>query len=125
MKSDEPLPERSKARQAEKDQIRDTMSKVLRIVFLFFAVVLALGAFLVAAHENVSQDNPVVRFILDFAGAIDGPFSRENGVFAFKGENAEIKDAVVNWGIAAMVYLAIGRYLQRLLAPRSKSPSTR
>jgi hypothetical protein len=26
---------------------------------------------------------------------------------------------VVNWGIAAIVYLAIGRYLQRLLAPRS------
>lgn len=125
VKSDEPLPERSKARQAEKDQIRDTMSKVLRIVFLFFSVVLALGAFLVAAHENVSQDNPVVRFILDVAGAIDGPFSRENGIFAFKGENAEIKDAVVNWGIAAMVYLVIGRYLQRLLAPRPKGTSTR
>ena len=125
VKSDEPLPERAKARQAEKDQIRDTMSKVLRIVFLFFSVVLALGAFLVAAHENVSQDNPVVKFILDFAGAIDGPFSRENGIFAFHGKNADVKDAVVNWGIAAIVYLAIGRYLQRLLAPRPARPSTR
>ena len=118
MKSDEPLPERSAARQAEKDQIRETMSKVLRVVFLFFAVVLALGAFLVAAQDNVSPDNPVVKFVMNVADAIDGPFSRTNGIFAFHGKNADVKDAVVNWGIAAIVYLAIGRYLQRLLEPR-------
>lgn len=121
VKSDQPFPERAKAKQAEKDQIRDTMAKILRVVFLLFAVVLALGAFLVAARDNVSQDNALVEFVLDFAGAIDGPFSREDGIFEFHGENAETKDAVVNWGIAAIVYLAIGRYLQRLLAPRSAS----
>ena len=79
----------------------------------------ALGAFLVAARDNVSQDNELVKFVLNFADAIDGPFSRKNGIFEFHGENATTKDAVVNWGIAAIVYLAIGRYLQRLLAPRS------
>jgi len=26
----------------------------------------------------------------------------------------------VNWGIAAIVYLAIGRYVQHLLAPRKR-----
>ncbi len=119
VKSDEPFPERAQAKKAENDQIRDTMAKILRIVFLFFSVVLALGAFLVAAHDNVSQTNVVVKFVLNVADAIDGPFSRDNGIFSFHGTNAATKDAVVNWGIAALVYLAIGRYLQRLLAPRS------
>jgi hypothetical protein len=118
VKSDEPLPEHAKRRQAETDQIRDTMAKILRIVFLVFSVVLALGAFLVAAKDNVSQSNELVKFVLKFADAIDGPFSRHNGIFDFKGKNGDTKDAVVNWGIAAIVYLAIGRYLQRLLAPR-------
>ena len=119
VKSDQPFPERAKARRAEKDRLRETMAQILRVVFLLFSVVLALGAFLVAAHDNVSQNNELVKFVLNFADAIDGPFSRKNGIFEFHGENATTKDAVVNWGIAAIVYLAIGRYLQRLLAPRT------
>jgi hypothetical protein len=119
VKSDEPLPDRETTRRAEKDRIRETLATILRVVFLVCSVVLALGAFLVAAGDNVSQDNALVKFVLDFADAIDGPFSRTNGIFEFHGENATTKDAVVNWGIAAIVYLAIGRYLQRLLAPRS------
>ena len=123
--SDVPLPERASEREAEKNRIRETMAKVIRVVFLLFAVVLALGAFLVAAHDNVSQTNVLVKLVLHVADAIDGPFSRDNGIFAFHGRNAVVKDAVVNWGIAAIVYLAIGRYLQRLLEPRSSSRSTR
>ncbi|HEX4191404.1 MAG TPA: hypothetical protein VHZ06_10460 [Marmoricola sp.] len=120
VKSDEPFPERSRASQDRNDLIRDTMAKVLRIVFLLFAVALALGAFLVAAHDNVSQNNSLVKLILHVADAIDGPFSRNNGIFTFTGKNGATKDAVVNWGIAALVYLAIGRYLQRLLAPKAR-----
>jgi len=119
VKSDQPLPDRAKTRRAEKDQVRETMAKILRVVFLVCSVVLALGAFLIAARDNVSPDNALVKFVLDFADTIDGPFSRKNGIFEFHGANAATKDAVVNWGIAAIVYLAIGRYLQRLLAPRS------
>lgn len=119
VKSDEPFPERAQAKQIRNDQIRQTMAKVLRVVFLLFAVVLALGAFLIAARDNVSQSNELVKAVKAIADAIDGPFSRENGIFKFTGENAETKDAVVNWGIAALVYLAIGRYVQRLLGPRS------
>jgi len=118
VKSDEPFPERSEARKIQNDQVRDTMSKILRVIFLFFALALALGAFLVAAHENVSQDNAVVKAVLNVADAIDGPFGRNNGIFSFHGGNADTKNAVVNWGIAALVYLGIGRYLQRLLAPK-------
>jgi hypothetical protein len=120
VKSDEPISSGGKASQVRNDEIRETMSKVLRVIFLFFAVVLALGAFLIAARDNVSQTNEIVKFVKSFADAIDGPFSRDNGIFKFTGENAETKDAVVNWGIAAIVYLAIGRYVQHLLAPRRR-----
>lgn len=119
VKSDEPFPERAKAKQIQNDQIRDTMAKILRVVFLLFSVVLALGAFLIAARDNVSQTNDLVKFVKYLADAIDGPFSRNDGIFKFTGENSETKDAVVNWGLAALVYLAIGRYLQHLLGPRA------
>src|SRR4051812_33889447 len=102
VKSDEPLPEAAESKQIRKDQIRETVSQVLRVVFLFFALVLALGAFLVAARDNVSQGNGLVKFIKGCADAIDGPFIRENGIFKFTGENATTKDAAVNWGIAAI-----------------------
>jgi hypothetical protein len=120
VKSDEAIAGAGMAAQARNDQIRETMSKILRVVFLFFAVVLALGAFLIAARDNVSQTNEVVKFVKGFADAVDGPFSRDNGIFKFSGKNAATKDAVVNWGIAAIVYLAIGRYVQHLLAPRKR-----
>ena len=115
VKSDEPFPTKS----GSTDQIRETIARVIRIVFIAFALVLALGAFLVAARDNVSPDNALVKLVLNLADAIDGPFSRENGIFTFSGKNAETKDAVVNWGIAAIVYLVVGRYLQRLIAPKS------
>jgi hypothetical protein len=95
------------------------MAKVVRVVFRVFSLVLALGAFFVAAGDVVGPDNPVVKFVLNFADAIDGPFSRENRIFSFHGQNAETKSVVVNWGIAAIVYLAIGQYAQRLLAPKT------
>jgi hypothetical protein len=47
-----------------------------------------------------------------------GVFSTDNGIMKFTGENADTKNAVVNWGIAALVYLGIGRLLQRWLGPR-------
>lgn len=120
VKSDEPFPEHAQAKQIRNDQVREVMARILRVVFLLFSVVLALGAFLVAARENVSQTNELVKLVKAAADAIDGPFSRDNGIFKFTGENAETKDAVVNWGIAALVYLAIGRYVQRFLGPRPR-----
>ena len=51
----------------------------------------------------------MVKLITDVADAISGPFSRDNGIFDFTGKNAESKNALLNWGIAAIVYLLIGR----------------
>ena len=112
--------DRPTSRAAEIDRVRTILVRVVRIVFIVFAVILALGAFLVAVRDNVSADNPLVKFIWNFADAIDGPFSRDNGIFTFDGENAETKDAVVNWGIAAIVYLVISNVIQRLLRPSGR-----
>ena len=55
-----------------------------------------------------------------FAGVQDA-----NGVFHFTGKghdaaaSAITKNALVNWGIAAVIYLVIGRVLGRLVAGRS------
>lgn len=115
-----PDSDRSTATAVEIDRIRTILVKVVRIVFIVFAAILALGAFLVAVRDNVSADNPLVKFVWNFADAIDGPFSRDNGIFTFDGENAETKDAVVNWGIAAIVYLVISNVIQRLLRPAGR-----
>jgi hypothetical protein len=123
--SDEPFPDRKKGHAAQIAAFRAKVAVAIRIVFLVFAVVLAIGALLVAFRDNVSGSNGLVRFIKDFADAIDGPFSRGNGVFHFTGKghaaaaSAVTKNALVNWGIAAVIYLIIGRVLSRFVGGRS------
>ena len=51
------------------------------------------------------------------ADLVDGPLNRENGIFTFEGKNAETKSALVNWGIAAIVYLVVGKILDRVIRP--------
>ncbi|HET8559363.1 MAG TPA: hypothetical protein VFL69_02485 [Marmoricola sp.] len=122
---DEPFPDRKKEHAAQLAAVRARLAMAIRVVFLVFAVVLALGALLVAFRDNVSETNGLVKFIKDFADAIDGPFSRDNGVFHFQGKGADAaasavtKNALVNWGLAAVIYLVIGRVLGRLVAGRS------
>jgi hypothetical protein len=123
--SDEPLPDGRRQHAEQLAAVRSRLALVIRIVFLVFALVLALGALLVAFRANVSDSNSLVRFIKAFADAIDGPFGRTNGVFHFHGTGhrgaatAVTKNALVNWGIAAVVYLVIGRVLGRLVAGRA------
>lgn len=126
--SDEPFPDRKsrkKEHAAQVAAIRAKLGLAIRVVFLVFAVVLALGALLVAFRANVSSSNGLVQFIKSFADAIDGPFSRDNGVFHFIGKghdaaaSAVTKNALVNWGLAAVIYLVIGRVLGRLVAGKA------
>lgn len=88
---------------------------LIKFVFSVLALLLAVGALLVALRENIHETNPVVKFVLNLDDAIDGPFSRTDGIFTFTGKSAETKDALANWGIAAIVYLVIGRLLARLV----------
>ena len=47
------------------------------------------------------------------------PQTQTNGVFDFTGKNAASKNALLNWGIAAIVYLLIGRFGANAIAPKS------
>ena len=94
-------------------------ARVVRVVFTVLAAILALGAILVVLRNNVNEQNAIVKLITDVADAISGPFSLNDGVFAFTGKNALAKNALANWGMAAIVYLVIGRVLSKAIAPKS------
>lgn len=95
--------------------LRSRIASVIWLVAVVFALFLAVGALLVALGAN--KDNGIVSFILDTAKALDGPFSRENGLFTFDGKSADTKSALVNWGLGAVAYLLVGKILDRVIRP--------
>jgi hypothetical protein len=119
VRTDESENDRKRPQDATQIAIRTKLARVWSIVFGVLAAILALGALLVVLRDNINESNSVVKLITDVADAISGPFSRDNGVFDFTGKNAESKNALLNWGIAAIVYLLIGRVGSNLIAPKS------
>jgi hypothetical protein len=100
------------------DVVRLRLAQLVWAVCVVAALVLAVGALLIALGDSVNQDNALVTFILDLADKLDlGVFDLEDGVFSFDGKNAETKDALVNWGLAAIVWLIGGRILDRIIRP--------
>ena len=100
-------------------KVRQQAARAVRILFTALAVILALGAILVVLRGSINEQNAIVQFITDVADAVSGPFSLNNGIFDFSGKNAVAKNALANWGIAAIVYLVIGRVLSNAIAPKS------
>jgi hypothetical protein len=119
VRTDDSPDDRKRHQDATQYAIRTKLARVWSIVFGVLAAILALGALLVVLRDNVNESNSVVKLITDVADAISGPFSRDNGVFDFTGKNAESKNALLNWGIAAIVYLVIGRVGANVIAPKS------
>jgi hypothetical protein len=123
--SEEPVEEtptdRSAAAKAVVNQVRVRAAQVIWIVCVVAALILAAGALCVALKANT--DNGLVKFVLDTADKLDlGVFSRgKDGVFHWKGRSdaAATKNAVVNWGLAAVVWLVAGKFLERLVRPSS------
>ena len=74
------------------------------------AAVLVLGIVLVLLEANPS--NAIVEAIRDVARFLAGPF---NGLFTLDSNKAE---KAVNWGIAAVVWYAVGRLIARALLRR-------
>jgi hypothetical protein len=99
--------------------IRTQAARAVRIVCGVAATILALGAVLVVLRSNVNADNSIVKLITDVADAISGPFSRNDGIFDFSGKNATAKNALLNWGIAAIVWLLAGRLISGWITPKS------
>jgi hypothetical protein len=74
---------------------RTLVAQVVWLIAVVCAILLALGALLIA---------------LDY-------FDRKAGIFDFTGQGAEVKNALVNWGLGAVVWLVVGRILDRIIRP--------
>ena len=110
-------PDRSTKAKAAVTVVRTRVAQVVWVLCVAAAVVLAAGALCIALKAN--PDNALVKLILQTADKLDlGVFSRgKDGVAHFKGHTHEAltKNALVNWGLAAVVWLVVGRVLERII----------
>ena len=90
--------------------VRSKIASLVWLVAVVCALFLAVGALVVALRMN--QDNPIVGFILDGARSLDFGSFKE-----FTGKSAATKEALTNCGIAAIIYLVIGKVLDRVIRP--------
>jgi len=96
--------------------IRKRVAQLVWLAAVVCALFLAVGALLIALDAN--QDNALVKLVLDVADVLDlNLFSRDNGIFTFHGSDAATKNALANWGLAAIGYLVVGRVLERVIRP--------
>ncbi|MFA6300464.1 MAG: hypothetical protein WC642_14950 [Nocardioides sp.] len=91
-------------------------ARVLWLLFVACASVLAVAALLIAVEAEA--DNPLVELVLNLADGVDlGIFDLDNPIKRFGGENGETTTALFNYGIGAVVYLVLGRLVDRLVRP--------
>jgi hypothetical protein len=114
-----PKVDRTAQAKAAANQVRKRVAQAVWIVCVLAALILAIGALCIALKAN--PDNALVKFFIDTADKLDfGVFSRgKDGVAHFSGHThaAETKNALVNWGLAAIVWLVGGRILERVIRP--------
>jgi hypothetical protein len=89
---------------------RVSLARAVILLASAVALVLVLGIVLIVLEANRSND--IVQVVLDAARVLAGPF---DGLFTLDSNKAE---AAVNWGIAAVVWYALGRLIARLLLRR-------
>ena len=112
--------DRTARAKATANLMRTRIAQLVCVVCVLAVLVLAVGALCIALKAN--QDNGLVKFCIDTADKLDfGVFSRTDGVASWKGHShsALTKNALVNWGLAAVVWLIIGRVVERLVRPRT------
>jgi hypothetical protein len=100
-------------------RVRTLAAQAIWIICVLAALVLAVAALCIALKAN--QSNGLVKFFIDTADKLDfGVFSRgKDGVAHFKGHThaADTKNALINWGLAAVVWLVGGRIVERVVRP--------
>ena len=97
-------------------KIRATLAQLVWLACALAALVLAAGALLIALDAN--RSNELVDAVLRAASWVDlDVFSRRDGIKQFRGDGAEVKNALFNWGLAAIAWLVVGRVLYRVIKP--------
>ncbi|WP_158648024.1 hypothetical protein [Nocardioides houyundeii] len=95
---------------------RGRVAQLLWVACALAANLMACGALLVALRA--SEDHYLVSLVLSGADSADlHIFDRHTGLGQFSGERALIRSTLLNWGLAAVAWLAIGRVLDRLARP--------
>ncbi len=114
--SAEPTGTTSGSRSLVLARVRDNAARVVWIICVTLALVLAAAAFSYALEAN--EENSLVQAVRDLADTFDlGFFDLDNPVKAFEDPNGAVKTALFNYGIACVVYLVVGRALERILRP--------
>ena len=97
-------------------KIRARVAQLIWLVCVLAALLLAVGALLIALDAN--RSNAAVDFVLRGADYVDlDVFSRKDGIKQFSGDGAQVKNALFNWGLGAIAYLVVGRILDRIIKP--------
>jgi hypothetical protein len=77
------------------------LEKVLKWIIGVIVAIIVIGILFMVLKAN--RDNQIVTLVTDVAETLVGPF---RDLFDLRSREAEV---AVNWGIAAVVYLLIGR----------------
>ena len=112
--------DRTAQAKAAANVVRTRLAQVIWVVCVVAALFLAGGALCIALKAN--PENALVKFCIETADKLDfGVFSRTDGVAHWKGHSHEAltKNACVNWGLAAVVWLVIGKVAERIVRPRN------
>lgn len=91
-------------------RVRNYAATIVWLVAVLCAAVLALGA-LFTVLDQANESNDIVSWVLDRGHDLVGPFED-----VFKLETAK-NTLLVNWGIAALAYLIVGKLLERIIRP--------
>ncbi|MFD7157552.1 hypothetical protein ACFV9C_23340 [Kribbella sp. NPDC059898] len=91
-------------------KLRNLIASLIWLIAVLAAAVLALGA-LFTALDQTNQSNEIVRWILERGHDLVGPFKD-----LFRLQTAK-NSLLVNWGIAALVYLIAGKIVEKIIRP--------
>jgi hypothetical protein len=107
-------------RSLEVKKIRVLVARVLWAVCAVFAMILAIAVLLIAVDANPQND--LVRWIIHRADNVDlGFFDLQNPIKDWDEKETnvaeDVKTALFNYGIAAIVWLGIGKLLDKIIRP--------
>ena len=99
-------------------KLRTMLARLLWAISALFAVILAIAVLLIAVDANA--DNELVRWMIARADNVDlGFFDLGNPIKDFDEAETDpaqdVKTALFNYGIAAIVWLGIGKFLDKVV----------